>query len=221
MSAGPPGWLDTLARILIPPARREDVLGDLHERYRSPGQYMIDLLATAPCVIFSRIRRTTDTELFLTEALLLYASFLATAWYTDRSLLDEPWGLLHLAIPTAITLVFVILEDAWDRPGRRIQVIFAGGPVLTALTISVVPWKVSMYGFYSGLMLVSTVKMLFQAGAGRPQSAGGPAIPVNRKSEPVEMSGSAKLIQDIAITVICFAIAAVVVLVAGVYRKHQ
>ena len=83
MPCGPSKKLEMLAAFLIPPASREEVLGDLHERYKSPGRYLFDAFSTAPFVILSRIRRTTDPQLLLMEALLLYASFLVVAWYMD------------------------------------------------------------------------------------------------------------------------------------------
>lgn len=81
MPSGPPKLLENLARLIIPPACREEVLGDLHERYRSPAQYLGDLIATVPFLIVSRIVRTTDLQLLLTDTLLIYGSFLAATWF--------------------------------------------------------------------------------------------------------------------------------------------
>ena len=53
----PPKALETIAGLLIPRASREQVLGDLHERYRSPVQYISDVVRTVPWVIASRLRR--------------------------------------------------------------------------------------------------------------------------------------------------------------------
>ena len=56
----PPALVDAVIRLLIPPACREHVLGDLWERYTSPRQYVIDALRTLPFVICSQMRRTFD-----------------------------------------------------------------------------------------------------------------------------------------------------------------
>src|SRR5579863_6330073 len=112
MPAVPPK-LEAMAGFCVPPACREELLGDLCERYSSPGQYMILALRTIPFVIVSRIRRTTDAQVLLMEALLLCASFLAAAWYADKTLLIGQWGLIHLAIPAVLTPVVLILDDAW------------------------------------------------------------------------------------------------------------
>src|SRR5579863_8757863 len=110
MASGPPKLLETLARLLVPPACREEVLGDLHERYRTPLQYLGDLVSILPFLVLRRILRTTDLQLFLTDALLIYGSFLAAAWYEDR--LADGSGLLHLAIPAGFTLLYLVVSDA-------------------------------------------------------------------------------------------------------------
>ena len=86
MPSGPPKALEGLAKILIPPAWRVEVLGDLYERYKSPSQYLGDLLSTMPFVVLSRIAHTTDLRFLLMDAVLVYGSFLAAAWYRARTL---------------------------------------------------------------------------------------------------------------------------------------
>src|SRR5579872_6986710 len=108
MSSGPPKWLEILASFLIPPACREEVLGDLHERYRSPIQYLADLVTTLPFLVLSRIRRTTDMQLCLVEALLVCGSFLAAAWYQNRDILFDQSGLVYLVIPAGLTFLYLL-----------------------------------------------------------------------------------------------------------------
>ena len=69
MPSAPPRVMEAVVGFLLPPACREHVLGDLHERYTSPRQYLVDALLAVPLVIASRIRRTTDPDVFLMEAL--------------------------------------------------------------------------------------------------------------------------------------------------------
>src|SRR6185503_7620798 len=55
---GPSRIAEAVVAILLPPASREEVLGDLYERFRSPSRYAVDALITVPMVVISRIRRT-------------------------------------------------------------------------------------------------------------------------------------------------------------------
>ena len=59
MHSAPPKAVEKIVGLLIPPASREEVLGDLFERYTSSGQYILEALLVVPMVIASRIRRNT------------------------------------------------------------------------------------------------------------------------------------------------------------------
>ena len=120
MKPAPPRLMQVVVGILIPPACREHVLGDLYERYKSPGQYLAEALCTVPLVILSRIRRTTDPQVFLMEAFALYLSFLAATWQSGgMPFLHEKRGFLRLAIPVAVALAALMLGDAYAPPGKR------------------------------------------------------------------------------------------------------
>jgi hypothetical protein len=186
MKAAPPKFAEAAVGFLIPPACREEVLGDLHERYTGLGQYILDAVRTAPLVILSRIRRTTDPQVFLLEALVLYLSFLGAAWYFDRKSLADPWGLLRLAIPAAVALVVVMLADAYANRETRAPLKTIRGTTLVigvvCLSQAVLPvgnpdWAVPrrtiLGGCYTGLLLVLSVRMLFPPLVHRPQSANG------------------------------------------------
>ena len=116
---GPPKILEDLAKILIPPACREEVLGDLYERYKSPRQYLGDLLSTLPFVTLSRIIRTTPIQLLLMDALFVYGSFLAAAWYLAKTLITDAGGLVRLAIPSGLTLLSLLISEAFTPPLKR------------------------------------------------------------------------------------------------------
>jgi hypothetical protein len=62
-------------RACCPTGLPREVIGDLHERYRSPPQYAMEVLRTAPLVIASRICRTADPQVLSIQALSLYLSF--------------------------------------------------------------------------------------------------------------------------------------------------
>jgi hypothetical protein len=172
--ARPPKAIERVVEFFVPPACREHVVSDLHERYCSPGAYLLEALWTVPVVILSRIRRTTDAGVLLLEALLLYVALFAAAWEFDRSFLYGERGLFALALPAGVTLVVLILEDAYARPGSRsglkpilqsaLAVAFA---FLFELFLSssigalAAPRPVIAGGLGVGMVLVATVRLLF------------------------------------------------------------
>ena len=158
-----------VAGMLLPPSCREEILGDLCERYASPGQYFREALRVAVLVNLSRIRRTTDPQVLLMEALLAYGSFLGAAWLLDRTFLDNEWGLLRLAVAPAITLVFLMFYDAWAAPGAgtplRSAVGVAIGTGLGCLSqITTLPPQVDLLGGAITLVLVTAVRISFLPG---------------------------------------------------------
>ncbi len=174
MPSGPSKSAETIVGILTPPACREEVLGDLHERYRSPLQYGLDALGAVPLVILSRIRRTADPQVLVMQAFALYLSFLTVARFQDASLLQAQWGLLRLAIPAGITLFGLVLEDAYAVPGRRSPLRLVRGPIIglgLALLSQgmlrsrnpqiLLPGWVLFYGCAMSLLLSSAIRLLF------------------------------------------------------------
>ena len=57
MSATPHRYLEAVVGALLPSARREDVLGDLCERYTSPAGYALDALQIVPVMVTSHAWR--------------------------------------------------------------------------------------------------------------------------------------------------------------------
>jgi hypothetical protein len=111
MYSGPLKTAEAIVAVFVPPACREEVLGDLHERYSSSGQYGLDALRTIPRVIMSRIRRTADPQVLLMQAFALYVSFLGAAWLKDGAFLSERWGLPRLAIPAGMAMLGLVLDQ--------------------------------------------------------------------------------------------------------------
>ena len=188
MESAPSTAAETIVAILVPPACREEVVGDLHERYRSPGQYAFDALLTVPLVILSRVRRTADPQVVLIQAFALYASFLCSAWVQIAALLQAQWGLLRLAIPAGITLLVVMLEDAYASPARRSPLSLVRGPVLGlafALASQGLFWSgnpelalprwILLYGSAMSLLLSCAVRMLFPPATQQLHGANAPA----------------------------------------------
>ena len=104
METHPPEMIERLVRALVPPANREHVLGDLHERYVSPRQYLLDALRALPFIIASRLRRTTHPL-----AVLVAGSFLYWAVFWGNR--QESWPAAF--IPTLITLLALGLRDVY------------------------------------------------------------------------------------------------------------
>ena len=187
--SGPSKAAEAIVAILLPPACREEVLGDLHERYRSPLQYAADVLSTVPLVILSRIRRTADPQVLLIQAFALYASFLTAAWFKDASLLQAQWGLLRLAIPPGMALLGLMLEDAYAAPGHRSPLKLLRGPLLGfglafgsqavfwvgKFDLAVPSW-IMVYGSAMSLLLSSGVRLLFPPVTDRLQGVNAPAL---------------------------------------------
>lgn len=214
MAASPPKWLEKVAGAVIPPACREEVLGDLHERYRSPAQYLGDLFSTLPFLILSRIRRGTDLQSLLMEALVVYGSFLAVAWYFDEALLRDSTGMLRLALPALLTLSYLLLFDAFSSPSGR-----ASWRRYPASMIAVVAFyllgflsKTNIYGFGISLVLVSGMRAILGSVPTRTPSAGAALLP-NSDAGSVKTSRTAKIAQDVGVTVLCLAVAAGLIVV--------
>ncbi len=79
------GIMVLVTRWLLPPVCREHVLGDLHERYRSPWRFMMDAAGAVPAAMIGQILKATPPVFIAFEAILVYASFFV-AGYTQRSL---------------------------------------------------------------------------------------------------------------------------------------
>ncbi|HEV2324308.1 MAG TPA: hypothetical protein VGS10_10205 [Terracidiphilus sp.] len=188
MPSAPPKAAEAIIAILIPPACREEVVGDLHERYESPLRYCADAITTIPFVVFSRIRRTSDPQIVLIQAFSLYLSFLAAAWFKDRAFLQLHSSLLRLAIPSGVALLGLILEDAYTRPGNRPGLGPGRGPLLgIALALvaegafhffhpalAIPGWSLS-YGCAIGLILTTSARMVLPPAADQLRGSNVPA----------------------------------------------
>lgn len=184
MESGPPKIAETLVFWLLPPACREEVLGDMRERNQSYAQYLVEATFTIPSVIYSRIRRTTDTVLTLMASVSMYTAFVASARWLDPQLLLREYGFARLAIPPAISLVAIILADAYSNPKRRSSLKPLFGPALgLALSYAVelnrslsIPAPVLAWGGTLSLLLVSTLRLIFPPVAESPRVVDMPAF---------------------------------------------
>jgi hypothetical protein len=183
MESGPSRIAEALVYWLLPPACREEVLGDMRERNQSSAQYLVEATCTVPSVIYSRIRRTTDAVLTLMAAVSMYTAFAMSAWWLDPGLLFREYGLARVAIPPAIILVAIVLADAYSDPKKRSPLKPLFGPILgLALTCAAelnlqwaLPASVLAWGGALSVLLVSTLRLIFPPVTERPQAAKIPA----------------------------------------------
>jgi hypothetical protein len=168
-------WPEAIAAILIPPACREEVLGDLYERNVTPRQYVRDAVRTVPLVIAGRIRRTSDTGLLAMHAIVLYLSFFGAALFEVPPLIYERWGLWRLAIPCAAGLLAILLENAYSDLSHASALRLLRGPMFAlagacvsqaALWVSgsslTLPLSIVLLGGLLALLLTFAIRLLFQ-----------------------------------------------------------
>ena len=180
VESGPPKVVEILLSIVLPPACRESVLGDLHERYRSTPQYAWDAVSSVPLVIVSRIKRTTDAGLLVLEALVLYLAFVTSGRFADDAqFLYQPNAYLRLAVPVLAALLALVLLDAYASNQNRLVY----GPVAAMAGIWIqlkmtgaypawaLPAHVLVYATGLGLLLVGGLRILFGPGDRRTRGA--------------------------------------------------
>jgi hypothetical protein len=203
--SGPPKSVEAFVALLVPSASREEVLGDLYERYSSLQQYSLDALRTVPLIILSRIRRTVNPMMLMMQAFALYLSFLGVALIRDSAFLQRPRGFLKIVIPVATALLGLMLGDAYANPRRRSSLELLRGPVLAVgfaflsqgwLRASnsglLMPLLTMSYGTAVSLILTSTVRILFPPANDQLQGANGPAFWL------LQSGGPAKIPQGVA-----------------------
>ncbi len=105
VEACPPKVIESVVQLLMPPASREHVLGDLSERYVSPKQYLVDALRTLPFVVVSRVRRTSNPPLDTAAVAML--CFWAVIWGSG----EHVW--LAAGIPAFVAISVLILRAAY------------------------------------------------------------------------------------------------------------
>lgn len=184
MESGPSKIAESLVYWLLPPACREEVLGDMRERNQNSAQYLVEATCTVPSVIYSRILRTTDAAVTLFMAVSMYTAFVMSAWWLDPDLLSSENGFARVAIPPAIFLAAIILSDAYSDPKKRWPLKPLFGPALGfALTSALelnhrwaLPASVLASGGALSVLLASTLRLTFPPLTERPQTAKIPAF---------------------------------------------
>lgn len=177
MPPGPPKTLELFFGICIPPACREEVLGDLCEKYSSLLEYIFLAIRTIPCVLFSRARRVTEAPVLFMQALLLYGCYVAAAFYRDSAFLYGPGGLLRAALPLAPFLLVTVLIDVYRAPARSAfqlagRVAFAALIAFLTMARFALPYWMNLLGASASLVLVTGLRFLFRPHPNLGQAAG-------------------------------------------------
>lgn len=196
MESQPPKIAETLVYWLLPPACREEVLGDMRERYRGLAQYLIEATSTVPSVIYSRIRRTTDAVIALMEAVSIFTAYVMSAWWLNRPMLIREYGFAQLAIASAIFLAAIILADAYSDPKKRSPLKPLLGPAIGFALSYLMElnrgWAPSLpilaWGGALSVLIVSTIRLAFPPVAERPQTANIPAFWQKLELSPTSFS---------------------------------
>src|SRR5215472_9515093 len=119
METRPPKLIEALIERLVPPACRENVMGDWGERYTSIYHYLLGALGALPLIIASQVRRTFRIGLFLAEVSALCIAFAGTSLLFWPAYLYEHSALLPLVIVIGVVLLALTLCDAYGDPQDR------------------------------------------------------------------------------------------------------
>jgi hypothetical protein len=145
----PPQQTEDLVAWFLPPACREEVLGDLCESCKSPAQYTMSALAVVPRVIFSQIRRNTDSWVFLFTACAIAYSFIAGSAGLSPDLAHP---LLRLAIPSIPAILTLLIRNGYASAEERRQRAITFDIVI-AIGVAAVTQLILLAAFRSDLML--------------------------------------------------------------------
>ena len=111
--------VEDLVGWMLPPACREEVLGDLYERCGNVSQYAASAMVVTPRVIWSQIRRNTDAMVFLLTACGIGFSFAAGS--NDLPEDVNGWTLLRVAIPAVAALLVLLVRNGYAEAETRRQ----------------------------------------------------------------------------------------------------
>lgn len=173
MTPRPPAGMESAVGLFVPPVAREHVLGDLAERYTSPGRYLLDALRAVPAVVISQIRRTSYFLMWpmIGFALIIAFGRGAKSWWP------------HAVIPAVITLLAFMVRDAYRvpdlmRPRRKglVDIAIVAVTVIASeatLTLWHPDWVITSEGVRGGAFALAVLYLLrLQNPTGRvPRSA--------------------------------------------------
>ncbi|MEO8307956.1 MAG: hypothetical protein ABI616_07940 [Pseudomonadota bacterium] len=166
-----------MVRGLLPPMVREEVAGDLSERFSSSSRYFGEALVTLPYILFSQMRRATSGPMLLLEAFIVFAS-LGGFQPTDLTRGPVPAS-ASTAIATIAGLVALLLRDAYRTTNRwtvvralydlvaLVLAIMASQAVLMALAHSGLidsSWRMPGLWLFGGMVFALTMLFILRTG---------------------------------------------------------
>ena len=172
MRAGPPKIIEAVVGLLVPPASREHVLGDLRERFQDTRSYLADAVSAVPGAIAGRVLRTTDWQVLAMEGCALYVSFLGAAWAgIGAADLCRHGDFLRLLLPVALGILALVAADVYGGGTRRAPGLAAalGVGCAAALPGRDIPAGILCSGGALGVLLISTLRVWFPHGGNRPR----------------------------------------------------
>jgi hypothetical protein len=117
---GPSNVAEAIVAFFLPAARREEVLGDLHERYRSPGQYAWEAIRVILCVGSSEISRKGGITMNVKTLTAIMAAFMIgwTAGFVMQPNHIAVGSFFPNAIPFLVLLLLwvVLMAIKFTRP---------------------------------------------------------------------------------------------------------
>lgn len=185
METHPPKLIETLIEKFVPPACRENVMGDWDEKYTSTADYLLHVVSDLPFVVAGQVRRTFDVSLFFSQAAVLYAAFAGASLAVGTR--DHSGG--PLAIVIGVVLFALVLRDAYinreeqpDYRARRDASFAIGAGLSCELLLSmfggsglVVPVRILIGGSAAALLMVYMLRRFIHSSRqDSPTTAGGP-----------------------------------------------
>lgn len=104
-----------IARWLLPPTERSGAFTSLRNPLVDPWRSLAQCLCLLPKAVVRQARRNTTTPTFLLESFIVCYAFTAGAfWSNPPSLVNDPWGLLRMAIPASAASLGLLLRNAYS-----------------------------------------------------------------------------------------------------------
>jgi hypothetical protein len=133
----------------------------LYERFVSPRRYFLHAVRTVPLVIFSRIRRTADLQMTVIEAFAWYLAFVLAVRLEDPALFGQPWGWFRPAIPAAMVMLSIVIDDAYAKPNSVSWRRRPRGPAfgtLIAILLQTMQRSVLLAGYVVGIVFSFVIR---------------------------------------------------------------
>jgi hypothetical protein len=170
MNGGPPTTLERALLWVIPPQVREEVAGDLWERYHSVPSYLADLIRTLPWIVASQGRRATEPSLFLLISFTLIASLGGLEPERAEAGVSVPLKALATALPSLVILLLrnaYRQKDTWGGACAASDVVWLGIALMlsrNAIALTAPSWALPLGWLIGGFVFTAVVMVLLRSG---------------------------------------------------------